>query len=197
MRRQIVPPTALLAALLVAVAGCASSVPPAGDTSVPTTSAATTPPPTTGPTTTDPGTTLPSYLTPAVECPVSWVGFYALTEYERRDFWEPDYARIGFTVSGPASFFFVVYRDGSRIGQRHVNVSGSVTADGSKVPFDRPLSGFNTIRIVAHTDVDENGEFDPKIDRPCRNDGQVVQTRTATLDFSELEGTSTPKTTEG
>lgn len=187
----------ILAVVLVAVAGCIGGPPAAGDTTVPTTSPPTTPPPTTGPTTTSSATTQPSYLAPAVEWPaVEWVGFYAVGSHHRNDFWEPDLARIGFTTSEATSAFFVAYLEGSVVGHRLFNMSGAITTDGSKVPLYVPISGTHTIRIVAHQDSNGDGEFGPGTDRPCRNVGEVVRMGTATLDFSELEGTSTPKPTD-
>ena len=184
---------ALLVVLVVAVAGCVGG-PPATTDATATPSPPKTGLPTTGPTTTPP-TTQPSYLSPAVDCPgVEWVSFYAFSEHSRRDFWEPDTARIGYTIAGGTTVFFVAYVDGEVAGveKTQFESGGSVTSDGSKVVLDEPLSGVHSIRIVAHADVDGDGEFDAETDRPCRNDGDVVQTGVERLDFTELEGTSTP-----
>lgn len=200
MRRRIIPPTAILAVLMIAAAGCVGSVPVADDTRVPTTSPPTTPPPTTGPTTTSPGTTQPSFLAPAVECSGDeWVAFWGLGENSRQRFWEPDVARVGYTVPGDQTVFFVAYVDGEVAGVEDVYYegNGSVTADGARVRLDEPLSGVHTIRVVAHQDSDGDGEFDAGTDRPCKNDGEVVQTGVERLNFSELEGTSTPERTTG
>lgn len=135
---------------------------------------------------------------PAVECPgVEWVGFYGLSEYDRRDFRDPDTARIGFTMAGGKTVFFVAYVDGEVAGASEMRFErgGSVTGDGAEVELDEPLSGVHTIRVVAHADVNGNQVFEPETDLPCRYDGEVVQTGMERLNFGELAGTSTPETT--
>lgn len=71
----------------------------------------------------------------------------------------------------------------------------SVTADGAEVELDEPLSGVHTIWVVDHVDSDGDGEFDAGTDRPCTNDGKLVQTEVERVNFSELEGT--PERTTG
>lgn len=184
---------ALLAVLLIIVAGCIGGAPTTGDSTA-TNSPPTTGPPTTGPPTTSPATTQPSYLDPAVECPgVDWVAFWAFGEHSRRDFWEPDTARIGYSIAGGKTVFFVAYVDGEVAGveETRFEANGSVTADGAEVELDEPISGVHTFRVVAHEDSNGDGEFDLGTDAACTNDGEVVQTDVVRLNFSELEGTST------
>lgn len=67
--------------------------------------------------------------------------------------------------------------------------------DGLEVELDTALSGVHTIRVVAHADVNGNEKFEPETDLPCRCDGEVVQAGMERVNFSELAGASMPETT--
>ncbi len=130
---------------------------------------------------------------------IRWVSFYALNEAGRLGLWTQERAAVGYTVEANASVFLAAYTRGTRLGVAHVSTVGydhGVTADGDAVPFDRRLDGERAIRIVAHRDVDRDGEFDPDVDAACTDgDGDLVSTGVRTVGFGSLDaGTGTPST---
>lgn len=129
---------------------------------------------------------------------IQWVSFYNLGNAGEYDLWTKRQASVGYTVRGNASVFLVAYSDGERLGAEHVSSVGYDTgfhADGDAIRFDEALDDRRSIRIVAHRDVDRDGNFDPGTDLACEDDDGLVSTDVATVDFdemtTEMPGTST------
>lgn len=179
---------------LLVTAGCVSSAggPGAGATegTPDATDATTDPTPTTDPLG-DVATGERTFETTNCSDAIPWVSFYALNEAGRLDLWTQGQAAVGYTVEANASVFLAAYANGTRLGVEHVSTGGydhGVTADGAPVTFDRRLDGERTIRVVAHRDLDRDGEFDPETDRACVDDeGDLVSTGVVTVDFGALE----------
>ena len=122
-----------------------------------------------------------------------WVAFYALSGSVHERIWSPDSVTIGYTLPGESSVFFVVYEHGEILETQHArnDAEHALTADGDRVTLDKPLSGEHTLNVVIHKDIDEDGTFDPAVDAACTNDGELVQTGQATIDFDRLGTTRT------
>ncbi|WP_132060470.1 hypothetical protein [Halorussus amylolyticus] len=134
---------------------------------------------------------------PPTDCGDLWVSFYAVGGDVQDRTWSPDAVSIGYTVPGNASVFFVAYEgtsheNGTVLGARHVqhDTGYPVTADGARVSFDSALSGDHTVRVVAHTDADGDGEFDRTEDPACLSDGSLAQTEAETFDFDDFAETT-------
>jgi len=130
---------------------------------------------------------------------IKWVSFYNLGNVGEYDLWTKRRAAVGYTVHGNASVFLVAYSDGERLGADHVSTvqyDHGITADGDAVRFDEPLDGPRSIRVVAHRDLDRDGRFDPETDLACEDDGGLVATDVALVDFGDLT-TETPGTSTG
>lgn len=128
---------------------------------------------------------------------VDWVSFYGLSNPNLHR-WDPDEVRIGYMIPParlPASVLFVAYENNTVLGTKHVTTEG-ITVDGAVVALDDRLDGNHTVRVVTYSDTNDNGQFDPSIDTPCHRDGQVVQTTPRTINFSAIQNTPAPTTTD-
>lgn len=100
---------------------------------------------------------------------------------------DSDEVTITYEVTANASVFFVVFENDTVLGIEHVETrsgGSGIHADGHDVSLDRKLEGNHTLQVVAYSDTNANGQFDPEVDQPCRNDGEVVQSEVRTLNFS-------------
>lgn len=125
-------------------------------------------------------------------CP-SGVAFWGLASAGEYG-WERDVVRVGYEAPGNASILLVAFVDGTRLGETHVWARVRVAADGDPVELGRELSGTHVVRVVAYADANDNGAFDPGIDRQCRTeDGRVVGTEERAIDFDRFAANRTAR----
>lgn len=89
-------------------------------------------------------------------------------------------------VPDNASVLFVAYVDGRPSGVGFVDRSGAkgMRVDGAEVGLDRTFSGQHTVEVVAWSDEDADGSFDPNVDRPCTQDGEIVRAGPKRINFT-------------
>jgi hypothetical protein len=188
MRRVAV----LATVLLLVTAGCVSST-GSPETNVGGDSDPTTDDPTTdGPETLDTGDR--TFETTDCSDAIEGVSFYGLNEAGRLGLWTPGQAAVGYTLKANASVFLVAYANGTRLGVEHASTVGydhGVTADGDAAGFDRTFDDRQSIRVVAHRDVDRDGEFDPDTDLACEDGDGLVSTGVRVIDFGALDEATT------
>ncbi|WP_267639170.1 hypothetical protein [Haloarchaeobius amylolyticus] len=179
MRQRL---AALCCCLLVLSAGCVGqlgSTGGPGDTTEPPTTD-----PGTGTDTTDPddGASLNGTLAEPTTCDQVWVSYWGTGN--TAELWQQGNVHVGWTVPANTSMLFVAFEEGTVLGADHVRFEGgTVTADGAAVPIG-DLSGEHDVAVVAVVDTNENGEYDPDVDRPCQNeDGDLVWTDWVRFDF--------------
>lgn len=117
----------------------------------------------------------------------TFLSFYATGE----DFiWSPSQVAVGYFVGAGAQIRIVVYEDDTMLGmtQYHAPNDTGVNVDGQPIPLNTRLSGEHTIRAIMY----EDGTSDPKEATPCRNEGEIIQTEPATLNFSGLSENTSP-----
>lgn len=102
--------------------------------------------------------------------------------------WEPDLARMYYTVPENTSIFFVAYVDGQVRGVKSVDRTDQegIVLDGASISLNASFSGPHTVQIVAYTDTDRNGQFTPQTDRPCLVDGELAQADPQIFNFSRF-----------
>lgn len=152
--------SAVIACLVVVLAGCAGAVPSSSNHSP----------------------------ADAVCAGGTWVSFYALGEEQ---IWDADSVVVGFDLSAGAEVLLVAFENDSVLGVRSYSTERGVHVDGFRIPLETRLSGRHTIRVVMYGDVNRNGEFDPERDRPCRDEGDIIQTAQQSVNFSSVADTST------
>jgi hypothetical protein len=138
---------------------------------------------------------LTSETTSRQETRATCSGVQSLTFYNvGTDLWDSSTVRVAFSIGSGARIRLVVLENNTVLGTTQVDGSdkGEMMADGQAIPLDTKLSGKHTIRVVAYPDTARDGQFNAQEMTPCRNQGEVVQTGTITIDFSEnSEDTST------
>lgn len=183
-------------AVLVVLAGCLSGLGagPGFTDGTPATPVDGTHAPGDGPPTPTPsgGPPLASPTASGDACP-SGVAFWGLSSAGEYG-WERDVVRVGYEAPGNASILLVAFVDGTRLGETHVWARVRVAADGDPVELGRALSGTHVVRVVAYADANDNGAFDPGIDRQCRTeDGRVVGTEERAIDFDRFAANRTAR----
>lgn len=114
---------------------------------------------------------------------VQSIGFYSLAPM-------PNYSQpanevhIGFIIEGGTHAVFVAYENDTILGTSFSSAEYNTAADGHTVSFTHPLNGTHTVRVVAYEDTNRNQQYDRGTDRPCYVDGEPVQTRWKTFNFS-------------
>ena len=138
----------------------------------------------------DPGDApdLAASLPDPVACDGGWVSYWGTGNAGM--LWSDDGTlRVGWTVPGNQSTLFVGFENETAAGYDHVEYEQSVTADGAGVPVDD--DGTGRYAVVMMLDVNENGEYDPGTDRPCRDDsddaddGAIQMTNWLWVDWDE------------
>ncbi len=131
--------------------------------------------------------------TTTVTCPT--VGFW----YEAQDPIRNGTARVDYGIRPDWRGFVVVETlNGTVLG--HTDLLAyevSVNADGAPIPLDTVPNEERDVRVVAYTDVDGNGAFDPAIDERCgAGDVSENQFGATTAGTSvPVDGTSNPTET--
>ena len=128
------------------------------------------------------GTTQSTPDASKTDCGVDSLAFWSVGDYHG---WSADELRLGYELSSGADALLVAYANDTRLGEIHVTSTKAVASDGAPLPLDRELAGNHTVRVVAYTDVDGDGKFDPETDTECS-----VETDSLTLDFSTLDENS-------
>ena len=111
------------------------------------------------------------------------VSFWGLNE---ESFWASDVVRVTYTIPANESVLLVTYVDGNVSG---VDTPGSagVHADGATLELDAAYSGAHQLQVVAYDDVNENDRLDVGTDRPCLDEGEIVQAGPTEIDYSRFE----------
>lgn len=134
--------------------------------------------------------TLSSASVDSVGCTGASVSYWGLENHNRTQTWSSDTLRLGYGLPANASVFFVAYENGTVLGVTHVTTNETVAADGDTFPLNTQLSGMHTINVKLYEDTNGNGNFDPKADTVCRNNGTVIETGTRPLNFSRFDSDS-------
>lgn len=119
-------------------------------------------------------------------CDELYVDFWGLNEEQ---FWQPDVVRVNYDVPPNTSFLLATYVDGAVRGVSYETneYDDGVNVDGAELELDTPLSGEHVVQVVIYHDEDGDGQLDRDVDPPCLNDGVVVKTRPARVDFSRFD----------
>ena len=127
------------------------------------------------------------------------IGFYGLETQFEDQVWGPSRVTVAFGLGAGAHVLLVVYEGDEVLGTAEATApsDGGIAVDGQPIPLQTMLSGEHTIRVVMYGDVNRDGQFDPETATPCRYEGDVIQTKPKTIDFSEFsdDTTVTPRET--
>lgn len=99
----------------------------------------------------------------------------------------PDQVSIGYAIDDGASIVFVAAENETILGTSVTSAEYNSVADGHSITFDEQLDGIHTVHVSAYEDTNQNQEFDRGIDRPCYSNGEHVQTKKKTFNFSSSE----------
>ncbi len=111
------------------------------------------------------------------------VSFWGLNE---KAHWDSDTVRVAYTVPANESVLLVSYVDGAVSGVESSDSEG-VHADGATLELDSAYSETHEVQVVIYDDVNGNGQLDGDTDRPCLNDGEIVQAGPKEIDYSRFE----------
>lgn len=122
----------------------------------------------------------------AVECENASVSYWGLEDPNQSQTWASDTLRLGYGLPANSSIFFVAYENDTIIGVTHISTDESVAADGDTFTLNTQLSGEHTVTVKMYTDTNGNDTYDSDTDAVCHQNGDVIQTRTVSLNFSEF-----------
>jgi len=173
---------AALLALLVLLAGCATTSGPGSEPGASPAESTIATTETDGP----PPTPVPDLLGEGVPCDDGlFVSLWGVNE----GFWEPDEVRTAYTLPQNTSILWVTYVDGSVRGvKHHTEAEGGFTVDGASHQLNESFTGDHVVRVVGYDDANDNGRFDRGTDRPCLDGGEVVRAGPDVVDFDAASG---------
>ena len=102
--------------------------------------------------------------------------------------WEPDSITMGYSTPGnEISGFFVVTENETVHGVDYISHNTFFNNDAYIIQLSTNLTGEHRLRVVYYNDSDGDAQFDPDVDKPCRDDGNIIATGNITHNFTETE----------